>query len=360
MFENFDFSVFIVPVLAFVLVILIVMPFRKLAHKLGIIDSPGGRKQHDVAVPPIGGLIIFTVFMIVGVLSGAVDLNKYWPLYTSLVILMVSGAMDDQFPLHAKVKFVIHLFVSVLIAFTGNIQVAYLGDLFGFGVVWTGMLSYPFTIVAVVLLINAVNLIDGLDGLAGGVTAVMFSWFVVACISSGWLDVAYILGVLVACIAGFLVFNMRNPWRRKASLFLGDAGSMSLGLMLAWFSVSLARGPATPIEPIAVAWIIGFPIFDTCAQFYRRIRAGLDPFAPDRGHFHHHFIDAGVSVRSASTVIIFIVAVMGGIGYVGVEFGVPLYILTTLWCALLLVHIYLSEKPERYVGLIGRFVSDKG
>lgn len=356
--EDLEFSVFIVPVIAFVLVIILVMPFRKLAHKLGVIDSPGGRKQHDVAVPPIGGLIIFTVFMLVGVFSGAIDLNHYWPLYVSLVVLLVSGAMDDHFSLHAKVKFPIHIIVSLLIAFMGDIQVAYIGDILGFGVVWTGVLSYPFTIIAIVLLINAVNLMDGMDGLAGGGAVVMFSWFMVACIVSGWFDVAYILGILIACIAGFLVFNIRNPWRRKASLFLGDAGSMSLGLILAWFAVSLARGPTTPIEPIAVAWIIGFPVFDTCAQFYRRVCAGLDPFAPDRGHFHHHFIDAGISVRRASITIIIIIAVMGGIGYGGGVLGVPLFILTLLWCALLFGHIYLSKKPERYVNFIKRFANN--
>ncbi|PCK00566.1 MAG: undecaprenyl-phosphate alpha-N-acetylglucosaminyl 1-phosphate transferase [Zetaproteobacteria bacterium] len=352
MFEFLDLSVFLMPIIAFVLVVVLVMPFRKLAYKFGIIDAPGGRKQHVVAVPPIGGLIIFTVFMVLGVLSGIVSLQAYWPLYISLIVLLVSGAMDDQFSLHAKIKFPIHIFVAGLIAFTGDVQAAYLGDLFGFGVVWTGIMSYPFTIIAVVLLINAVNLMDGMDGLAGGMTAVMFLWFMVACIVSGWFEVAHVLFLLVACIAGFLVFNMRNPWRRKASLFLGDAGSMSLGLVLAWFSVLLARGPTTPIEPIAVAWIVGFPIFDTCAQFYRRVCTGLDPFSPDRGHFHHHFIDAGVPVRRASIVIILLVAVMGGIGYGGVLMGVPPVVLTILWCLLLFTHIVISKKPERYVRLI--------
>lgn len=350
--EFLNFSVFLTPVMGFLLVVTLVMPFRKLARKLGIVDVPGGRKQHNIAVPPIGGLIIFTVFMVFGILSGVVNLQAYWSLYISLIVLLVSGAMDDQFSLHAKIKFPIHIFVAVFIAFLGNVQAAYLGDLFGFGVVWTGFMSYPLTIIAVVLLINAVNLMDGMDGLAGGVTAVMFLWFMVACIVSGWFEIAQVLGLLVACIAGFLVFNMRNPWRRKASLFLGDAGSMSLGLVLAWFSVLLARSPATPIEPIAVAWIIGFPVFDTCAQFYRRVRAGVDPFMPDRGHFHHHFIDAGVPVRRASVVIILIVAVMGGIGYGGVAVGVPPVVLTVLWCILLLVHVAVSQKPARYVRLI--------
>lgn len=349
---------FYVPLTAFMLVVLLVMPFRKLARVLGIVDAPGGRKQHDKAIPPIGGLIIYTVFLSISVIAGAVDLKQFWPLYVSLIVLLMSGALDDMFSLNAWLKFCIHIFAAVLIAFMGDVQAAYLGDLFGFGVVWTGLASYPFTIIAIVLLINAMNLIDGMDGLAGGLSVVMFLWMIVAAVSAGWYQHAYVLSILVACIIGFLVFNTRNPWRRKASLFLGDAGSMSLGLTIAWFAVHLARGPQTPIEPIAVAWIIGFPIFDTCAQFYRRIRAGRDPFSPDRGHFHHHFIDAGVPVRRASLIIIALVALMGGVGYGGVALGVPNVILTVGWIALLFGHIAMSYKPERYVCIIRKvFVS---
>ncbi len=356
MFEYLSLSIFTFPVLAFLLVLTLVMPFRKLARIFGIVDAPDERKQHGKAVPPIGGLIIFAVFMILGAVSGIIDLQKYWSLYVALIVLLVSGAIDDQFSINAKIKFVIHILAACLIAFMGNVQAAYLGDLFGFGVVWTGVISYPFTIIAIVLLINAMNLMDGMDGLAGGVSLVIFLWFMVASIFAGWFSYANVLGILIACIAAFLVFNMRNPWRRKASLFLGDAGSMSLGLCIAWFAVLLARNDAAPIEPIAVAWIIGFPIFDTCAQFYRRIRAGLDPFAPDRGHFHHHFIKAGFPVRWAAVIIIAIVALMGGIGYGGIAMGVPPVVLTALWIALLLAHMFVSSKPERYVDLIKKFM----
>ncbi len=352
MFEQFNLSFFIIPVTAFLLVVALVIPFRKLAHMFGIVDKPDNRKKHGKAIPPIGGLIVFISFMVIGLASGIVDLQKYWALYISLIILLVFGAIDDQIRMPARLKFLIHIFAAGFIAFMGNVQVAYMGDLFGLGTVWTGFMSYPFTIIAIVLLINAMNLMDGLDGLAGGVSSVIFFWFLLAAVFAGWIAYAQVLLLLIACIAGFLVFNMRNPWRRGASLFLGDAGSMSLGLAVAWFSVLLARGPETPIEPIAVAWIIGFPIFDTCAQFYRRVSVGRDPFSPDRGHFHHHFIDAGIGVRRASAIIIAIVAIMGAIGYGGIAIGVPPVILTIIWVALLFTHIIISSKPERYVRII--------
>ena len=357
MLEQFTISVFIPPAIAFLLVVLLIMPLRKAARITGMVDKPGGRKQHENEVPPVGGLIIFSIFMILGVIFDIVNFNKYWALYAGLIILLTSGALDDKFHIAAKIKMVFHIVAAMVIAFGGNVQAAYLGDLFGFGVVWTGFMSYPLTIIAIVLLINAMNLMDGMDGLVGGVSAVIFTWFMVAAISMGWFDYAQVLALLIACICGFLVFNMRNPWRRKASLFLGDAGSMSIGLTIAWFAVLLARGPHAPIEPIAVAWIIGFPIFDTCAQFYRRVREGKHPFSPDRGHFHHHFIDAGIPVRYASILIIAIVAVMGGIGMGGIALGVPPYVLTLGWVGLLLTHMILSRKPERYVWIIRKVFS---
>ncbi len=354
MFENIQqYNTIIFPILAFLLVVTLVMPFRKIARLLGIVDYPDdNRKQHEKATPPIGGLIIFTVFMIIGLISGFVNLQEYWPLYISLIILLISGAIDDIHPIPAKIKFFIHFFCACLISFMGDVQVAYLGDLFGFGTVWTGILSYPLTIIAIVLLINSINLIDGMDGLAGGISITIFIWFMIAAISANWLSYANILAILIASIAAFLVFNMRNPWRRKASLFLGDAGSMSIGLTIAWFAVLLARTENAPLEPIAVAWIIGFPIFDTCAQFYRRIKAGIDPFAPDRGHFHHLFIEAGVPVRHATPIIMLIVAIMGAIGYIGTLLPIATPILTIGWIVLLFTHIILSSKPEYYIKII--------
>lgn len=337
---------------AFALVVIAIMPIRKLARLSGIVDTPGGRKAHDKAIPPVGGLIVFTIFMLYGSFSGLVDMQKFWALYVGLVILLVTGAIDDQFHVNAKLKFIIHMLSACLIAFYGNVQAAYLGDLFGFGVVWTSVMSYPFTIIAIVLLVNAMNLLDGLDGLAGGVSFVIFFWFIIAALSSGWYGYAGILIILNACIAGFLVYNMRNPLRRRASLFLGDAGSMCLGLTIAWFGVHLARSPAAPLEPIVLAWIIGFPIFDTCAQFFRRICDGSDPFAPDRGHFHHHFMDAGIPVRFAVPIIISLIAFMGGVGYIGFMVGLPPVVLTIGWVILLFIHMALSRHPERYVALI--------
>lgn len=343
-----------IPLFCFLAVVLLAMPARKLAKTIGLIDRPDERKTHEKAVPPIGGLVIFPVFMMLGVLGGLVDLKIYWPLYTGLIVLLVTGALDDRFSLKARTKFIVHFSVAALVVFWGNCQVAYLGDLFGFGVVWAGFMAYPFSIIAVVLLINAVNLMDGLDGLAGGMSVVMFGWMAFAAALAGAKAEVLVLLSLIAAIAGFLVFNMRSPWRRRASMFLGDSGSMCLGLVIGWFAIKLAQGPHMPLEPMAVAWVIGLPIFDACAQFFRRVRNGKHPFDPDRGHFHHHLVDAGFDVKIATPLIMVIVAIMGAVGVLGQVAGLPVVVLTLLWIKLLFAHMALCYKPHICVSLLSR------
>lgn len=338
--------------LSFLVVLLLVPQARKLAVLFRFVDKPGGRKQHHKPVPPIGGLVIFPVFIIISLIFGA-DIKYYWPLYAGIIALLAMGTIDDRVPVAAMTKFILQLCVASAVVVSEHARLFQLGDLFGFGDVGLRYMSIPFSVIAVVLMVNAMNLIDGLDGLAGGVGVVILFWLMVAA-ETGTGDHVAVMAPLAAALGGFLWHNMQSPWRKKATVFLGDAGSMALGLSLAWFSIDLAQQRDQAVVPIAVAWILALPIMDTCAQFYRRIREGRHPFSPDRGHFHHHFITAGIPVRKAVFVIVAIAFVLGGIGFGGIKAGAPQVVLTAAWIILLATHIRLSERPRYYVRLIKR------
>lgn len=339
--------------IAFFAVLILIPLLRTPARVLGLVDRPGGRKQHVTLVPLTGGLIIFSVYIIIMTVSG-IDLHFYWPLFLGLIILMAMGVIDDRYQLNAWLKFGIQIAVAMLIVLVGHVRLYHLGNLFGMGNFSLGFMSIPFSIAAVTLLINAINLMDGLDGLAGGKSLVVFAWLILACFISGEIAPVYMMAPLVGALLGFLFHNMRSPWRKQASVFLGDAGSMSLGLIIAWFSIALVQDPNPPVVPISVAWILALPIIDACGQFYRRVREGRHPFAPDRGHFHHHFIHAGVPVGASTALILLLGFVLGGIGYVGIMIGIPPIILTLSWIILLLSHMVLSQKPERYIAGVER------
>lgn len=340
--------------LAFFAVLALVPVLKILAPALGLLDRPDARKNHEGAVPLIGGLAVLPVFIAVSMLGGA-GFDESWPLYSAIFLLLLTGAVDDKIHLHPFIKFGMQFIAAALIVLPGGAQIYDLGNLFGLGVFELGWASLPFSVVAVVLLINAVNLMDGLDGLAGGAVFIILGWFLAASLAVGS-AYAFSISVLMAAVAGFLFYNMRSPWRKKAAIFMGDAGSMSLGLLIGWYAIELSFPQARVIEPIAVAWVLALPVWDECAQFYRRVREGHHPFWPDLGHFHHHFIRAGFSPGRASALIHLIVFILGGAGVAGAGLGVPLPLLTLLWIAGILAHIAFSRNIENYTRVLSRFL----
>jgi UDP-GlcNAc:undecaprenyl-phosphate GlcNAc-1-phosphate transferase len=321
-----------------------------LASKMGFFDQPGGRKRHERAIPPVGGLAIFPVFIVIVMLTG-VNSSEAW-FFAALILLLVTGVVDDGYSLPAWLKLAFQIIAAFLLVVPGNLRIYELGDLFGSGPLWTGWMVIPFSIISVVLMINAVNLIDGLDGLAGGLGLIIVVWLGICSFNAGSLDGESHTVVLAGALAGFLVYNLRHRFRKRASVFLGNSGSLALGLTLAWLTIGLSQGEEAVIRPISVAWLLALPIYDICGQFARRISLGRHPFDPDRHHFHHHFLYAGLSDGQATAVILGISFVMGLVGVAGIWIGIPEYYLTYIWILLLLIHIYLSMRPLRYLELL--------
>jgi UDP-GlcNAc:undecaprenyl-phosphate GlcNAc-1-phosphate transferase len=339
---------------AFAAVVVLTPLVKTLALKIGFVDEPGGRKDHDKPVPPIGGLILLPVYMLVSYALG-IDMEQFWPLFAAVGLILVIGGIDDFRNISPWPRFIAQFVAAALIVIPGSAELHDLGNLFGDEVFSLGWMSIPFSIVAVVLLINAINMMDGLDGLAGGKSFIVFFWLSVACVVAGQWQALLPIMPLIGALLGFLVYNMRHPFRGRASIFLGDAGSMGLAVVIAWFAIGLAQDPDPVLVPISTAWILALPIFDINAQFYRRVREGRHPFSPDRGHFHHHVVGAGFSHGHSTAVILLIVFALGGVGYLGIELGIEQWILTTLWIFCLFAHISLSYKPKTYITLFNQF-----
>lgn len=348
----------------FFIVVALTPVVRRWALSFGFVDKPGGRKRHEDAVPPIGGLVVFSAFIVMSIgwlfFQEMLDAETLW-FFVALALLVVTGALDDRYNLAPRVKFLIQFVAAFILVFPADGHLANLGNnLFGFGPFWLGFMMYPFAIMATVLLINAVNLMDGLDGLAGGKGVIILGGLTVSALWHGGHALVPLLLILIVALIGFLFFNMRFPWRARASVFMGDAGSLTLGASLAWFSFHLAHDPdIRVIEPISVAWLLALPIYDICGQFARRMSEGRHPFDADAHHFHHHFIHEGVSVSGATLRILGLVFLCAVIGIGGVEIGVPVPVLTYSWIILLLVHIYLSLRPMRMQRLIRFFAHKK-
>jgi UDP-GlcNAc:undecaprenyl-phosphate GlcNAc-1-phosphate transferase len=335
------------PLLAFAATALALLAGRKAALKCGYADRPGGRKLHDRPIPPIGGLAIIPVFLCVSTLAGFSNFLT-WPLAVGLLTLLLMGAIDDTRPIHPWVKFIIMVWTACFVVIFGEAQIGQLGNLFGFGMVELGFLSKGFTIMCLVLLMNAINMMDGVDGLSGGFCALVVFWMMMACAGAGQWTPFWTLSILFGCLAAFLIFNMRSPLRRGASVFMGDAGALCLGLLLGWFCIRLTQGSEAPLEPVTTIWIIAVPVMDAFALFLTRSLHGLHPFHADRRHLHHTFLNAGFTPGMTTMVILALIAVFALIGFMAQAKDVPEAVMFYLWMLLFGLHTAIIMRPEGY------------
>ena len=307
---------------AFLLSIMLILVLRRLAPQFRLVDAPDARKQHEGLVPLCGGLAIFSAFMITGI-GFDEAIRVPWNVETGLVLLVLIGLADDRWRLSATTRLGAHLVAATILVAPAAVAPFNLGAVSS-DIVWLlpplagGLLAVVFT----TGMINAFNMIDGMDGLAGASAGAAFFWFALLSVHVGDAVLAVQALTLLAAVLGFLVFNMRHRWRSRASVFLGDAGSIMLGAMAAHFAVVLASG-SHPLSFVALLWFLIVPIADTLSLIVRRLAARRSPFSGDRQHMHHLLVDAGMSHVAAASVLIAAAWFFGAVGYVGIIAGVP-------------------------------------
>ena len=326
---------------------------RRWVRGTKLMDQSGGRKTHGEAVPLICGLVIVPLF-IIGLLITGYE-NDMWALMAALVVLLTMGALDDAFHLNPYLKFAVQLLLACFVVIFGELQIATLGNLLGFGDVPLMIFSKPFTIMCLVLLMNAMNMLDGNDGLAGGLTFVMLLAMLVAAVLGGGADQAVMIGLMLAPLAAFLIYNMRYPGHARASVFMGDAGSLSMGLILGWFAITLTQYPVSLMDPVTIPWLFAIPVADALCLYVMRAAKGQKPFEADRNHIHHRFVDNGVSPGRTTAVILTVKAIFAGGAIALSMVGVPSVLLFLAWLGVFFIHMYLVFHPQRYAYLTRAF-----
>lgn len=310
---------------------------RALAPRFGLIDRPGGHKRHAEPVPVIGGVAMFLALALVD--STQPYLDSSGTLIWALALLVATGVLDDRYGIPPAVKMAAQALAALVVVAGDGVVITSLGDLAGFGETRLAALAVPFTVFAVVGIVNAINMADGVDGLAGSIGVIALGWFAAAALALGLtMQVDEIL-ILKGVLIGFLLFNLRLPWRRRAAIFMGDAGSMMLGFVLAWIAIVLTQHPGA-MPPMVAVWILALPILDTLTVMVRRIRKHRNPFAPDREHLHHALLRAGVSVERTVPLLALVSALCGLAGFAAWRAQVPQWVLFYAFVALLAVYYF--------------------
>ena len=311
--------------LAFFGSVSLIVLLRNTARRMGLVDHPYGRKQHEGAIPVVGGIAIFGAFAFSALLVTQTEpLYPFRSLLGGMALLAFAGVLDDMHDLSALAKLALQCAAALLMAAWGGVYVAQLGDLFGLGGnLVLGGFAIPFTVICVLGLINALNMTDGIDGLAGGLTFISLSALAVLCYALRLPSHLLMLSILIGAVVGFLCFNFRHPLRPRADVFLGDAGSMALGFALCWFAVGVTRATDSAVPPIAMVWIVAVPLLDMAVVILRRAISGRSPLSSDREHLHHLLLRAGLSHAATTWSLLLLALVTAGVGIAVWKYRIP-------------------------------------
>ncbi len=327
---------------------------RPAAVRVGLVDSPGGRKRHADAVPLVGGIAIMFAFWLCSVLFLGM-VSPYKALIVGMGILLVVGVLDDLRNLAPKNKLLHQFLAVVLMTSWGGLYLRDLGDLFGAGAVLLFDWGIPLTLFAAISVINAYNMSDGIDGLAGGWGLIAFGAMAYIANEIGAESAVRLIVVMIGCLSGFLFFNLRHPWRHRAAVFLGDAGSMTIGFAVVWFSIELTqRGGASGdvLPPVVMLWVLGLPLIDMFAVTLRRLVKRRNPLLPDRTHLHHVLLRVGLSDRRIVFWLMAVNCVLALIGIVGWKTNVPENVMLLTFCALAASYLYAARHAWRFSRLL--------
>lgn len=272
----------------------------KFAQKRNIVDNPNARKLQRDPVPVMGGVAVFFGLVSGLCVSGIFfNINELLPVLIAMSVMLCVGVVDDVSELSPWLRFVIEIAVVLMLIFTTDLSLNSLQGLWGFYdlPLWFSVL---LTVFAVVGMINAINLIDGVDGLSSG-------FCMVASIAFGALFAMVnkpLMLLLAAITVGALMpFFFHNVFGKKSKMFIGDGGSLMMGVVMSTYVVSIiaVRGEAYDAMPDGMGLvaftmaIMAVPVFDTLRVMTMRILRRISPFHPDKTHLHHLFIDLGFS-----------------------------------------------------------------
>ena len=297
-----------------------------ISHKKRLYDVPDARKVHTMPVPRLGGLsffpvILMSMFLVIGFRLYFWDMDtsslsfnmlyEYLFLFVGMTLLYLVGVCDDLVGVGYRYKFAVQIAAALLLVLSGNWFDSF-GGLFGiYSVpVWVGV---PFTVFIVVYITNAINLIDGIDGLASGLCCIALSVLSVIFFLRG----QYVYALLAICTLGILMpfwcYNVFGNANRGHKLFMGDAGSLTLGYVISFLiihmSVTNEVSPtlSNPYMVIAFSTVL-VPLLDVIRVVLHRLREHKNPFLPDKNHFHHKLLRTGMRVRIVMVCIIAISA----------------------------------------------------
>ena len=347
---------------AFFVVLISTPSLIKVAKLKHLVDEPKEvRKMHGWSIPTIGGIVIFGAVLFSYSLwfpdkyehiSHMLTNFKY--LIACMVLLFFVGVKDDLIGTAPIKKLIAHGIVGFILVVMADIRVDNLHGLFGYYIGFDLWQSYLFSFFIYIVIINSINLIDGLDGLASGIGFISAISFGLLFYFSGNVPLALLAFVLAGALFGFLIFNFY-----PARIFMGDSGSLLLGVILCVLAVNSINQEYldSPVwlqklnKPVLAMSILVYPLIDTLRVFTIRALKGKSPLIADKNHIHHKLTNSGMNHASAVCLLYIFSIVIIGLQffyqiYLGVEDETLIFLLQLGSAFILVGLIFLFRNPE--------------
>jgi UDP-GlcNAc:undecaprenyl-phosphate GlcNAc-1-phosphate transferase len=318
------------------------------AYKLCLVDRPAGRHDHAAPTPVVGGIAIWTGIAVVGLAADGAVSTSFLAYLAAAALLIGVGVLDDLRNLPWRLRLFFQALAAVIL-FLGDAYARSVGNLIELGA-W----SLPFSIFATIGVINAVNMIDGVDGLSGTLVGIALTFFVIEASQAGDPTLAGQLLLILGCVGGFLLLNLRFGSQRAARIFLGNSGSALLGLTIAWGAFELARIPGHGAAGILAPWVIAIPLIDCVVLIFRRLLSGRSPFEADRNHVHHLLRDAGYAPQRIVALAALLSISAGSIAKLWLSAGGAELLLVLVFLLFIGIHFLWSGRREHAVAHLRR------
>lgn len=330
---------------------MVVIPLvMRYCNSRGILDQPNGRKVHKSGVPRLGGVCFLPSMLLALIVAlllidnnssdGKVVVSMWSCMFlVSLLIIYSVGLIDDFTGIDAKIKFVVQVVVAMTLPLCG----LYINNLYGlFGIHELPMyIGMPLTVFIVVFVTNAMNLIDGIDGLCGSLSLLALTGFLYYFIADGLIVYGVLIVALMGTITAFLRFNLFGDAQKRNKIFMGDAGSLTLGFILGFLLIKCSMynpqimAHSSLDNMIVAATLLLVPCFDVVRVVVSRITHRCGIFMADKNHLHHKLLRTGMSQHRVLAVIVlislFYLVLNITLAYVKVNFSIIIVLDIVLW-----------------------------
>lgn len=357
-------------ILSVLLAVIVIPRIIFISYKKRLFDVPDVRKVHKTPTPRLGGLafvpvIMISVCIITGIryyMNNQVDslwssslFIQYLFLVAGMTLLYLIGVADDLVGVGYRYKFIVQILSASFLPLSG-LWINDLGGLLGFHAI-PAVIGMPLTVFLVVYITNAINLIDGIDGLASGLTCIALVLLIIVCVLTGQWTHALLASATLGVVSTFYYYNVFSASDRK--LFMGDAGSLTLGYILSFLVLHFWMREAywNPFElnlnMVTISALL-IPLLDVVRVFSSRVRDGRNPFLPDKNHIHHKLLRTGMRVRAVMVSLLLL-----SVFLISTNFILSFYINTTFmllfdlvfWCA---VHLVINRGIVKHEKLTGK------